>query len=215
MRKLVGYGLAATLLLGVTAPAAALSWTGCSNPLNVCMNFVLTEPTTNNFVLVTDFSAPDYPLATLNAFGLLDADDVPGPTVADAEIFDYTGWDGVSAKDWTIDNQGLGGGVWVTAGANPGDGLGTPGFVEIHFTSTYALAEFEPLVARAHVQRLTSTSCSMQWASNVEGYVESMGTDCAINGGGSGEGTVPEPITLILLGSGLLGLGTVRLHRRK
>jgi len=41
------------------------------------------------------------------------------------------------------------------------------------------------------------------------------GGPCTVNGGGgSGDSTVPEPISLVLLGSGLLGVGAVRRRRQ-
>ncbi|HEX9106399.1 MAG TPA: PEP-CTERM sorting domain-containing protein, partial [Longimicrobiales bacterium] len=61
---------------------------------------------------------------------------------------------------------------------------------------------------RAHIQGYGATSCSIKVDTGVQGNIGAAGTDCVPTN------SVPEPVTMALLGTGLGGLGFIRRRRK-
>jgi hypothetical protein len=200
------------------APAAAdftafNNWAFCSGTsLDTCFNFtLLRDGTSDNYRLMMEFvSSEGLPEGMMTAAGLYQDGTGTGINISDIAIEDF------SDGDWEIGEGGLagGGGIEIVAAASAisgiNDGVPTGGWVLISFTSDNIDEHLATLYARAHIQGFGDNSCSLKPDSNlgvVDGVAE-VDARC-------GTSTVPEPISMVLLGSGLLGIGGVGYRRRK
>jgi len=230
MKKQLAYGLALVVLGGAAAPAAAAppppsysnfhTWAFCSgNALSVCMNFDLQrDGTTDNFKLVAMYVNPSVGSdGIMTGVGLYRDPSDTDLNVANVSV--------LTPGSWVVSSTGLSGGgnvLFEVAGSSSNgatDGVPMGGYVEITFSSTnlasYNIDDY--LHARSHVQSLGEFNCSLKpdsyLADNVVDGAAAVDARCG-DGGGT-DNTVPEPVSMILLGSGLLGLGAVRMRRRQ
>lgn len=210
------------------------------NSLQVCMNFDLQQDGSNpsNYLLVATWTSSQGGGAW-TAFGLYHADPGqpgPNPTVSNVFFSDAAGNQVAAPTGWTAggnDNPAISGdgSIFFVAGADTDQGVNGairvwPTTLRIAFTST-DLAGYlgGGVYARAHIQDFGDSGCSIKPDSrdtgdHLVGTAAEADAACGTTytppgGGGSGDSTVPEPISMVLLGSGLLGIGGARLRRRR
>jgi len=215
-RQLVRFSAAAALLLGATVPASAAyanfaNWNWCStNSLSVCMGFNLQrDGATNDYRLTASYLNTSVGKdGIMTAVGLYRLPNQPDVNISNLAV--------VTPGSWTVGaSQLTGGGASVFEVASNSangvvDGVAMGGSVVITFSSTSGDG-LKALYARSHIQSLGAKNCSIKPDSRVGvvGGVAAADASCGTTS------TVPEPISLVLLGSGLLGIGGVRLRRRR
>lgn len=226
MRKisLLGAALVATI---VAAPAEAqfpYTWNFCTaTAFSACMDFQLTRVgTTSSYRLRVEYASTNgvgSEQGAMTSAGLYrdksrSAVDLNVGNLQIAEIAPNT-------AVWNVGSNQLGGDgpivIEVAGNSDEGinDGLPVGGYVIISFTSSnLATYNLDALYARSHIQSFGDTDCSIkpdsQGPDHVVGDVETLDAEC-----GSPNEVVPEPITMVLLGTGLAGVGGVKLRRRR
>lgn len=216
--------------LSVPAPAAAQytafhQWDFCTaNSFSVCMNFsLLRDGATQNYELQVTYAsttAPAGQAGVMTAAGLYRLPNAPDLNVSNAIIHSTT-----PSVNWTIGGQQLSGdgpmALEVSGSSSQGAANGLPlgGIVSIRFTSNnLASYDLSDLHARAHIQSFGPDACSLKPDSRLP--------DNVVDGAATVDGrcgteppppttTVPEPITMVLVGSGLLGVGAAHRRRRR
>jgi hypothetical protein len=166
------------------------------------------------------------------AFGLYNTDPGqpgPNPTITNTRFVDAAG-NTIVVPGWTAggnDNPFISGdgAVWFVAAADTDQGVNNAASVgttmRIAFSSA-DLANYSPeslVYARAHIQSFGDNGCSIKPDSratdNLVDDVATVDARCGTTFDGGPDATIPEPITMVLLGSGLLGIGGLRLRRRR
>lgn len=203
----VGFGA------GTAQAATSDSATSCANIFNICMDWNLNLSGSTWTLTTTYVSSPSGLMTSTgiyyNAGSTAPAYGIGAVTITNP----LTGW-GTGCNDLNFNNGTtslLGACGSTTNGIN--DAVGPGGTVVITFT-TSNLALFESdlgagkLDYRAHIQGYGATSCSIKLDTGVQGGVGTAGDNCVPSN------SVPEPITMALLGTGMAGLGFIRRRRK-
>jgi len=189
VRKLAALGMAVVLLGWLAAPARAC------HSVDVCMDFSLVR---------TSAAANTWTLTAWYAVG--------SETLTGIALYANSGSlaTGVSATStagpWvsgTYSNSVPVGKTRLFSVKSNGSSLSAAGnwtsYVTINFTSSLDVASLAGLGVR-------SSFASGNWDDDL--LAEGDGPECPTH-------TVPEPISMLLLGAGLLGIGSLRLRRRR
>lgn len=191
----------------------------CSSAFSVCVDFTIaqtsyTAGSTGGFFGVA--SAPTYGYTVtanfLNGDGVLTDFGIFGtPNFGAAGPFTATTGFTASTNCTSLNPAN----VQVCADANPppvGNGITAGQSAWFTFTSAQQLANSQfvsgGLGFAGHIQSYGVTNCSLKIGSYATDGVITAGTDCVPTT------TVPEPVSAILLATGLIGTGLLRRRRR-
>lgn len=118
---------------------------------------------------------------------------------------------------------GAGGGIWGCAGPGAGGkylrtcdgGQYANEFVEFTFNTTADSWNTVPMTVSFAMRGQSGEEAGVSYRCSEDAQGGSGQGGCAWDGGGSNDSTVPEPVSMVLLGSGLLGLAGIRSRRRR
>jgi hypothetical protein len=212
---------------GAANPASAQwamfhEWDFCTaNGLSVCMNFTLNRETgTDNYTLRVTYASTNAAggeEGAMTAAGLYTAKAAAALNVQSLAFVAIS----PNTASWGLGGSSITGGgpieIVADARSNSGitNGLPVTGWVELSFTSdNLASYDLNQLHARAHVQGFGPDACSLKPDSDLPGGLVDPVSEIDERCGMPTE-VVPEPITMILLGSGLLGVGGAQARRRR
>ena len=219
--------LSAGLLVPQSASAADI-WgqVACAgSTLQSCVDFQLSseevDGVTTYFFSVTYASSLADDTGVVRAVGLYDLNGTPNFSLSNITLLSPSSWEAASG-DCALGGDGLGANVFeACADADapaPYNGLSVGETVVFSFRSDIAITESHfssngGLGARAHIISFGEPDCSFK-IDNRTGQVsgpEEFGNDIDQCGGGT---SVPEPMSTLLLGSGLVGVAMASRRRK-
>lgn len=223
--------LAAALSVGMLMPqsASAQFWTQntcAGSTLQSCVDFSLSsevvDGVTTYFFSVTYASSLAADPGVVRAVGLYDLNGNPNYILSNITL--------VSPEDWTVSTEHcalvgdeLGANVFEACAdadaPDPYNGLSVGQTVTFSFNSSSEITansftEANGLGARAHIISFGPADCSFKLDSRTGQVSGPEEFDNDIDQCGTTT-TVPEPMSMLLLGSGLLGVGMVARRRRE